>query len=131
MSKKQKPSRQSPFQRLREQSNISHARQTDPALIQQVLTRVQVVNERSGFLAWDLQRIAEDPLSDPGPAYPRLRPLAPGSARLFISYSWSRDNVHNAFDSDLWVDAFAGFLFNRGYDIVFDRDPRNFDKGLN
>jgi len=40
------------------------------------------------------------------------------------------DEVYETYDEDLWVDAFAGSLFNRGYDIVYDRDPRNFEKGL-
>ena len=31
---------------------------------------------------------------------------------------------------DIWLDALAGSLFSVGYDMVFDRDPRNFDKGL-
>ncbi len=101
-----------------------------PSVIQQLLQRVEVVNGRAGFLAWDPEKIALDPRGDPGPDYPRLRPPTQDSPRLFISYGWSRDETHDAFESDLWVDAFSGFLFGRGYDIVFDRDPRNFDKGL-
>jgi hypothetical protein len=81
-------------------------------------------------MAWDPEKLALDPQGDPGPAYPRLRPPTPDSPRLFISYGWSRDEKHDTFESDLWVDAFAGFLFGRGYDIVFDRDPRNFGKDL-
>lgn len=131
MAKDDKPPRSSVFEQLRAQRAASIARQTDSESTKRVVTRVDTVNRRAGFLAWDPKKIAAQPVGDPGPRYPRLRPLTAGAARLFIAYSWARDDVHNVFESDLWVDAFAGFLFNRGYDIVFDRDPRNFDKGLN
>ena len=101
-----------------------------PSVIQQLLQRVDAVNRRAGFMAWDPEKIALDPRGDPGPEYPRLRPPAQDSPRLFISYGWSRDETYDTFESDVWVDAFAGFLFGRGYDIVFDRDPRNIEKGL-
>ena len=102
-----------------------------PSVIQQLLQRVEAVNKQAGFMAWDPEKLALDPSGDPGLDHPRLRPPTPDSPRLFISYGWSRDETYETFDSDLWVDAFAGFLFGRGYDIVFDRDPRNFGKGLN
>jgi hypothetical protein len=102
----------------------------NPSVIQQLLQRVEAVNRRYGFMAWDPEKIALDPRGDPGLEYPRLRPPTQVSPRLFISYGWSRDDTDDTFESDLWVDAFAGFLFGRGYDIVFDRDPRNFDRGL-
>ena len=101
-----------------------------PSVIQQLLQRVEVINSQQGFMAWDPERLALDPVGDPGPAYPRLRPPTQKSPRLFISYGWSRDQTHDTYETDLWVDAFAGFLFGRGYDIVFDRDPRNFHKDL-
>ncbi len=101
-----------------------------PTVIQQLLARVQAVNRRAGFLAWDPEKIAADPVGDPGLSYPRLTPPTPASPRLFISYTWSGDVTYEAFETDVWVDAFAGFLFNCGYDIVFDRDPRNFGKNL-
>jgi hypothetical protein len=101
-----------------------------PSVIEQLLQRVEAVNRRAGFMAWDPDLIAADPVGDPGPGVPRLRPPTPASPRLFISYGWSRDEVHGTYETDLWVDAFAGFLFGRGYDIVFDRDPRNLQKGL-
>lgn len=100
------------------------------SVIEQLLERAAVINKRQGFMAWDLEKLALDPRGDPGPAYPRLRPPTQDAPRLFISYGWSRDESHDTFESDLWIDAFAGFLFGRGYDIVFDRDPRNFHKGL-
>ena len=34
------------------------------------------------------------------------------------------------YEFDMWLDALAGSLFSAGDDLVFDRDPRNFDKGL-
>jgi hypothetical protein len=101
-----------------------------PSVIQQLLQRVEAVNRQAGFMAWDPEKIALDPRGDPGPDYPRLRPPTQDSPRLFISYGWSRDETYGTYESDLWVDAFAGFLFGCGYDIVFDRDPRNIDKGL-
>jgi len=101
-----------------------------PSVIEQLLERVEVVNKRAGFLAWDPEKIALDPRGDPGLEYPRLRPPTQDSPRLFISYAWSRDEIYDAFESDVWVDAVAGFLFNSGYDIVYDRDPRNFHKSL-
>lgn len=129
--KKPDDSFRTPFERLRAQRDASLKRQLDPPGIEQVLKRVDAVNRRSGFLAWDPAKMALDPSGDPGPAYPRLRPPTPKSPRLFISYGWAPDDVHRTFESDLWVDALAGFLFGRGYDIFFDRDPRNFQKGLN
>jgi len=102
----------------------------DPSVIEQLLQRVEVVNKRAGFMAWDPEKLALDPRGDPGLGYPRLRPPTQDSPRLFISYGWSRDETHDTFESDVWTDAFAGFLVGRGYDIVFDRDPRNFHKGL-
>lgn len=123
--------RDSPHERLREQRDASLRRQLDKESLASVLRRVEAVNRRFGFLAWDPERLVEDPRGDPGPKYPRLTPPTPESPRLFISYGWSRDETHHTYESDLWTDAFAGSLFNAGYDIWFDRDPRNFDKGLN
>jgi hypothetical protein len=100
------------------------------SVIEQLVQRVEAVNTRYGFMAWDPEKIALNPRGDPGLEYPRLSPPTHEAPRLFISYGWSRDETDDTFESDLWVDAFAGFLFGRGYDIVFDRDPRNFEKGL-
>jgi hypothetical protein len=98
---------------------------------EQLLRRVELLNQRAGFKAWDDERVIEDPVGDPGLAYPRLTPVSPASPRLFISYAWARDEEQvDDYEFDLWVDAFAGHLFNSGYAIVFDRDPRNFGKGL-
>ena len=122
---------ESPFQRLRDQRDESLRHQLDEQSLEKVLTRAEDVNRRHGFLAWDPERLASDPLGDPGPRYSRLRPPTLESPRLFISYGWSRDETFQTYESDLWADAFAGYLFNAGYDVWFDRDPRNFDKGLN
>ena len=48
-----------------------------------------------------------------------------GSPRLFISYRWSHAADHSGA-----IDFFVGALYNRGYDLVFDRDPRHLDKRL-
>jgi hypothetical protein len=79
----------------------------DPGTLKAFLTRVSMVNKQAGFLAWDPGKLKQDPVAEPGAEYPRLRPVSSQS---------------------LWVDAFAGSLFGRGYDIYFDRDPRNIDK---
>jgi hypothetical protein len=82
-------------------------------------------------MAWDPAKLKLDPVGDPGLRYPRLSPPTPSSPRLFISYRWARDEKRvDDYEFDMWVDAFAGGLFNSGYNIVFDRDPRNFDKRL-
>ncbi|MEL0585803.1 MAG: hypothetical protein AAES65_13105 [Candidatus Thiodiazotropha sp. (ex. Lucinoma kazani)] len=103
----------------------------DKTALKRLLKRVHAVNEHCGFLAWDPAMIEQRPLGDPGPGYPRLYPSSTTSPRLFMSYGWSRDEKHHVYESDLWVDAFAGWLFGRGYEIWFDRDPRNFELGLN
>lgn len=120
-----------PFQHLRDQRDASLKQQLDKTSLEEVLKRAQTVNKRFGFLAWDPEKLAQNPVGDPGPGYPRLTPPTAESPRLFISYSWSRDEIHRTYESDLWVDAFAGWLFGRGYNIWFDRDPRNLETGLN
>jgi hypothetical protein len=88
-----------------------------------------MLNQQQGFLAWDPEKLARRPQADPGPEYPRLSPPTPLAPRLFISYAWARDEEGiDDYEFDQWVDAFAGWLFGRGYEFVFDRDPRNFDK---
>jgi hypothetical protein len=102
-----------------------------PSVLQQLLRRAKELNDRAGFMAWDPERLSAHPVADPGRDYPRLTPPTPESPRLFLAYAWARDeNGVDDYGFDLWMDAFAGHLFNTGYDIVFDRDPRNFDKEL-
>lgn len=98
-----------------------------------LLKRAKELNDRQGFLAWEPEKLAHDPGGDPGPGFARLTPPTAQSPRLFLSYAWARDDpqqMEGAYESDLWMEAFAGALFGRGYDIVYDRDPRNADKGL-
>jgi hypothetical protein len=118
------------FRRLHEHMNLSIYRQTSPEVLELLLSPVHDANRRAGFLAWDPEMLAKRPVGDPGRRYPRLHPVTEEHPRLFISYSWAQDLNLRTEEPDHWADAFAGFLFGRGYDIVFDRDPRNVDKGL-
>jgi tetratricopeptide (TPR) repeat protein len=108
-------------------------RREEGAIVPLLLKRAKELNDRHGFLAWDPEKLERDPGGDPGPGFPRLAPPTAQSPRLFLSYAWARDDpqyMEGAYESDLWMEAFAGTLFGRGYDIVYDRDPRNADKGL-
>ena len=108
-------------------------RREDGTIVPLLLKRAKELNDRQGFLAWEPEKLARDPQGDPGPAFPRLAPPTAQSPRMFLSYAWARDDpqyMEGAYESDLWMEAFAGTLFGRGYDIVYDRDPRNADKGL-
>jgi hypothetical protein len=118
------------FRRLHEQLRSRLYRQEAPEALHTLLSAVSEGNRRAGFQGWDPDMRARRPLGDPGRQYPRLHPLTTDHPRLFISYSWSQDMNLRTDEADHWADAFAGFLFGRGYDIVYDRDPRNLDKGL-
>jgi hypothetical protein len=99
-----------------------------------MLKRSRQLVDRSGFMAWDPQRLKAEPMGDPGPHVVRLPPPTPTAPRLFIAYAWMQDDpnqLDGAYENDMVTYAIAGGLFNRGYQIVFDRDPRNLDKGLN
>lgn len=105
----------------------------DGRILSGLLGRSKTLNDRAGFLAWDPERLAADPLGDPGPDVIRLAPPTPSSPRLFLAYAWSPDDqtaVAHGYEQDMLMEAFAGSLFNRGYQIVYDRDPRNVDKAL-
>ena len=98
-----------------------------------LLGRAKALNDNAGFLAWDPERLAADPVGDPGPDVIRLTPPTPSAPRLFLSYAWSPDDhtaVAHGYEQDMLMEAFAGGLFGRGYQIVYDRDPRNVDKAL-
>jgi hypothetical protein len=118
------------FRRLHEHMKAEAHRQESPEELRTLLSSVGETNRRAGFLGWDPAMRARRPLGDPGRAYPRLHPVTADHPRLFISYSWSQDMNLKTGEPDHWADAFAGFLFGRGYDLVYDRDPRNVDKGL-
>lgn len=107
-----------------------------PAITQQVLDRSvsgpprprgveyalrfpQLSNKRAGFLTWNPEALepemaAGDPL------------VIRDSPRLFLSYRWSE-----AIEVNAVIDVYASRLWDLGYDIVFDRDPRHLDKQLN
>ncbi len=107
------------------------AKDSGPSVIDQLIQRTATIQQRYGRRFWHPEAIALDPVGDPGRTYPRLTPPTPESPRLFISYAWDRDEkMFDTYEEDLLVDDFASFLFNRGYDIVYDRDPRNFGKKL-
>jgi hypothetical protein len=74
-----------------------------------------------GVLAWDRELIQQDLAAE---RQYRKIPSPIGAPRLFLSYRWSDLSTMQR------IDFFAGSLFNRGYDIIFDRDPRHIDKGL-
>jgi hypothetical protein len=130
MAEKKKQSKPSDDSSAFRELSKSLDQRMDKETTKLLLKRVEEVNRQSGFLAWDPEKIKANPISEPGIEYPRLTPPTAESPRLFISYSWSRDTTYGTYESDLWVDAFAGGLFGRGYNIYFDRDPRNSDKGL-
>ncbi len=79
-------------------------------------------NKQHGVLTWDPEMLAQDQQAEAaGEAPIRID----GAPRLFLSYRWSQ-----AVDQSGAIDFFAGSLFNRGYDLVFDRDPRHLEKQL-
>src|SRR5262245_13426772 len=75
-----------------------------------------------GVLTWDPEMLEQDLEAEAGGEEPiRIQ----GTPRVFLSYRWS-----HAVDTSGGIDFFAGSLYNRGYDLVFDRDPRHLDKQL-
>lgn len=108
--------------------------QDDSRIVPALLKRSKALNDRAGFMAWDPKRLASDPVGDPGPHVVRLSPPTPAAPRLFLAYAWSQDDpsqLDGAYEQNMLMEAFAGHLFNTGYEIVYDRDPRNLDRGLN
>jgi hypothetical protein len=73
------------------------------------------INDSSGVLTWNPELLEEDLAMAQDGAFP----LIEAAPRLFLSYRWSY-----AIDELGLIDFLAGTLFARGYDIVFDRDPR-------
>jgi hypothetical protein len=102
------------------------ARSTDPAGdsrgVRFALAAPGESNKQWGVLTWDPDLLEQDRRAEAAGEEP-IR--AVGSPRLFISYRWS-----HAVGTIGGVDFFAGALFGRGYDLVFDRDPRHLDKHL-
>lgn len=105
----------------------------DGRIVPELLKRSRHLTDRTGFMAWSTDRLKKQPLGDPGPHVARLPPPTPTAPRLFIAYAWAQDDptqLDGAYENDMITYAIAGDLFNRGYQIVFDRDPRNLDKGM-
>jgi tetratricopeptide (TPR) repeat protein len=102
-------------------------------IVPELLKRSRTLTDSTGFMAWSPDRLKADPMGDPGPHVLRLPPPTPTAPRLFISYAWTQVHqtpLNRGYHNDMFTYAIAGDLFNRGYQIVFDRDPRNLDKGL-
>jgi hypothetical protein len=79
-------------------------------------------NERAGFRTWAPELLDPEMEAEAAGQEPVV---VPGSPRLFLSYRWSEEIELNQI-----VDHYASTLFQLGYDIVFDRDPRHLDKQL-
>ena len=95
---------------------------SDPPGVRFALAAPRESNMGYGVLTWDPEMLEEDQRA----AAAGEEPIdIVGAPRLFLSYRWS-----HAVDTSGGIDYFAGALFNRGYDIVFDRDPRHLDERL-
>lgn len=86
------------------------------------LVRQGVIAKQYGRLLWEPELLNQDLEAERSG---RLLPRPSGAPRLFIGHSWANDQ-----DVDIKVEEFAAWLFNRGYDLVYDRDPRHIEKGL-
>ncbi len=104
---------------------------SDPGTLRAFLSRTTVISKQFGRQLWYPEDLNARPVSEPGVKYPRLHPVTKECPRIFISYGWSIDDGWENYETDLWVDEFAGYLFHLGYDIYFDRDPRNVSKLVN
>jgi hypothetical protein len=103
------------------QAAPSAAGKANPAAVDFALNMPARMGERHGKLIWDLELIAEE-RADARAGTPLPRAL--GAPRLFLSYRWA-DGPY----PDLTPYETAGTLHMRGYDLVFDRDPRHVDSG--
>jgi hypothetical protein len=78
-----------------------------------------LLGRRYGKLSWSPELLEEErEAAANGTALPR----ALDAPRLFLSYRWSDRPT-----DDLLIDEVAGGLHMRGYDLIFDRDPRYLD----
>jgi len=75
-----------------------------------------------GVMAWDSELLQLDLAAEREGR--QLHP-ADGWPRLFLSHRWGTDVPPLQ-----RIEFLAGSLFNRGYDIVYDRDPRHIEKGF-
>jgi hypothetical protein len=94
----------------------------DPRGVRFALGAPRESNMQWGVRTWDPDLLEQDQRAEAAGEEP-IRPV--GSPRLFLSYRWSHE-----VDTSGGLDFFAGALFGRGYDLVFDRDPRHLDKHL-
>jgi hypothetical protein len=115
---------------LRDWKSLSHAKLFElvgPAShdgnVKAYLSRPAILSRQYGRCFWDPELVEQDAEAERAG---RHLPRPSGAPRLFLSYRWTYD------DDDLgsWVEEFASWLFNRGYDIVYDRDPRHVEKGF-
>ena len=86
-----------------------------------------ILRERQyGRMLWDRELVQQDMKAE---EEGRLLPRASGASRLLISYRWAFDATYDE-ELSLSIHEFAGWLFGRGYDVVYDRDPRHIAKGF-
>ena len=85
------------------------------------LRRARIHNQEAQLDTWNEALFAERAAARHGGW--RDPPII-GAPRLFLSYRWE-DEAHEA-----WVDRVAGELFNRGYNVVYDRHPEWLDQPL-
>jgi hypothetical protein len=88
------------------------------------LNRAAELEVQYGRMLWDRDLVAQDLEAE---RTGRILPRASNAPRLFISYRWSFDESYDE-DLSLIIHEFVGWLFGRGYDIVYDRDPRHIAK---
>ncbi len=103
------------------QAALSAATTVHPRGVEFALHLPSRMATRYGKMTWSQELVEEErAAAKDGTSLPR----ALGAPRLFFSYRWS-DNPY----SDLVPDETAGGLHMSGYDVVFDRDPRQLDAG--
>jgi hypothetical protein len=90
------------------------------------LNRASQVERQYGRRLWDPDLVQQDLAAE---EKRRTLPRASNAPRLFISYRWAFDASYDE-ELSLIIHEFAGWLFGRGYDIVYDRDPRHIGKGF-
>jgi len=79
------------------------------------LRRAQEFNRAHGVLTWSEKAMAQTD---------DLRPPTLERPRLFISYRWGDAELES------WLDFVVPHLVVRGYRVIYDRDPRNFERNL-
>jgi hypothetical protein len=88
---------------------------SESARLHRALSRAIEFNQSQGLLTWwpsVLERTDD------------FHPPTPQLPRLFISYAWGD------FELESWMDVIVSTLVDSGYRVVYDRDPRNFEREL-